>query len=193
LEKIKYIFKIMTEESKKQIEVFSSGTIASKIRLIRGRKVMLDNDLAGLYGVETKQLKRAVKRNIERFPDDFMFEITAEEYDSLRCQIGTLKRGEHSKYSPYAFTEQGIAMLSSVLRSKRAIQVNIAIVRVFVAIKEMLLAHKESTLRVYKLEQKMDRKFVQYDKDIELIFKAIQQVIVEKEKPRRQIGFHADK
>ena len=183
----------MTEESKKQIEVFSSGTIASKIRLIRGRKVMLDNDLAGLYGVETKQLKRAVKRNIERFPDDFMFEITAEEYDSLRCQIGTLKRGEHSKYSPYAFTEQGIAMLSSVLRSKRAIQVNIAIVRVFVAIKEMLLAHKESTLRVYKLEQKMDRKFVQYDKDIELIFKAIQQVIVEKEKPRRQIGFHADK
>ena len=99
--------------------------IASKIYLIRSSKIMLDRDLAELYNVETKQLKRAVRRNINRFPEDFMFQLTKEEYRSLRSQFGTLKRGAHSKYTPMAFTEQGVAMLSSVLRSKRAVQVNI--------------------------------------------------------------------
>ncbi|MGB5155897.1 ORF6N domain-containing protein [Desulfobacterium sp. N47] len=91
---------------------------------IRGVKVMLDNDLAELYGVDTKQLKRSVRRNIDRFPSDFMFELSKNEYDSLRCQNGTLKRGTHSKYMPFAFTEQGVAMLSSVLNSKKAIEIN---------------------------------------------------------------------
>jgi len=104
-------------------------SIVSKIIFLRSEKVLLDLDLAQLYGVETKQLKRAVRRNIDRFPPDFMFELTKEEYDSLRYQFGTLKRGEHSKYLPMAFTEQGVAMLSSVLKSKSAIEVNIAIMR----------------------------------------------------------------
>ncbi len=92
--------------------------IESKILVIRGQKVLLDSDLAELYRVDTGQLKRQVRRNLDRFPDDFMFELTKEEYDSLRCQFGTLKRGKHSKYLPFAFTEQGVAMLSSVLNSK---------------------------------------------------------------------------
>jgi len=99
--------------------------IASKIYLIRGIKVMLDKDLAGLYGVETKRLKEQVRRNIERFPQDFMFDLTKDEYQALRSQIATLKRGQHSKYAPLAFTEHGVLMLSSVLNSERAIQVNI--------------------------------------------------------------------
>jgi hypothetical protein len=99
--------------------------IASKIYLIRGIKVMLDKDLAELYGVETKRLKEQVRRNIERFPHDFMFELTKDEYQALRSQIATLKRGQHSKYAPFAFTEHGVLMLSSVLNSERAIQVNI--------------------------------------------------------------------
>ena len=102
-------------------------SITDKISMIRGHKVMIDRHLAELYGVETKQLKRAVRRNIDRFPTDFMFELTNEEYNSLRSQIGTLERGKHSKYSLMVFTEQGVAMLSSVLNSKRAIQVNIQI------------------------------------------------------------------
>jgi hypothetical protein len=99
--------------------------IASKIYLIRNIKVMLDKDLAELYGVETKRLKEQVRRNIERFPEDFMFELTKDEYQALRSQIATLKRGQHSKYTPFAFTEHGVLMLSSVLNSERAIQVNI--------------------------------------------------------------------
>lgn len=108
--------------------------IISKIYWFRGRKIMLDYDLSEMYAVDTKQLKRQVRRNTDRFPDDFMFELTFQEYDSLRSQIGTLKRGEHSKYAPMAFTEQGVAMLSSVLNSPTAIKVNIEIIRVFTRI-----------------------------------------------------------
>lgn len=104
---------------------------------------MLDQDLAMLYEVETKMLKRAVKRNIERFPEDFMFELKKEEYQSLRCQFGTLKRGEHSKYIPYAFTEHGILMLSSVLNSRKTINVNIQIMRAFITMREMLINYTE--------------------------------------------------
>ena len=108
---------------KEQKDTASVEVVQSRIMGIRGDRVMLDHYLAELYGVETKQLKRAVRRNIHRFPPDFMFELTREEYNSLRSQFGTLKRGEHSKYLPMAFTEQGVAMLSSVLKSRRAIEV----------------------------------------------------------------------
>ena len=133
--------------------VIVSEVIENKIFLIRGKKVMLDYDLALLYGVEVKQLKRAVKRNVERFPQDFMFALAKAEYKSLRCQIGTLDRGKHSKYLPYAFTEQGVAMLSSVLNSKRAIRVNIQIMRIFTKLRDMLIAHKDLRLKIEEMEQ----------------------------------------
>jgi len=120
---------------------------------------MLDSDLAELYEVEVKYLKRQVNRNIERFPKDFMFELTHEEYDSLRCQIGTLKsgRGQHAKYLPYVFTEEGVAMLSGVLRSKTAIQVNINIMRAFVLIRQTVAAWQSTNLKVERLSHKVDQ------------------------------------
>jgi len=117
--------------------------IEQSIRIIRGHRVMLDTDLAELYGVEVKQLKRQVRRNRDRFPDDFMLELSQEEHIALRRQFGTLKRGGHTKYRPYAFTEQGVAMLSSVLKSKRAVHVNISIMRAFVRLREMIGTNKE--------------------------------------------------
>jgi flagellar capping protein FliD len=147
-----------------------SEMIEKKIFIIRGKKVMLDKDLADLYGVETKQLKRAVNRNIERFPEDFMFELTKEEDDSLRCQIGTLKRGEHSKYLPFVFTEYGILMLSSVLNSKRAVQVNIQIMRVFTKLREMLMNYKD-------LQEKIDAMEKKYDNQFKNVFEAIKLLI----------------
>lgn len=124
--------------------------IRARIHTIRGKQVMLDKDLAELYGVETKNLNKAVSRNIERFPDDFMFRLTKEEYDFLRFQNGTIKsgRGEHSKYLPYVFTEQGVAMLSGVLRSPIAIEVNIRIMRTFVAVRQYLAAPKCSNCQL---------------------------------------------
>ena len=162
--------------------------IAHKILLIRGKKVILDRDLAELYGVETKQLTRQVRRNIIRFPNDFMFKLTKEEYQTLRCQIGTLKRGQHSKYTPYAFTEHGILMLSSVLQSERAAQVNIVIVRVFVRFREILFTHKELAHKIAELERRMENK----DKEIQVIFEAIRQLMAEPIKPKRKIGFHTE-
>ena len=157
-------------------------TIESKIFSIRGKRVMLDRDLAVLYGVETKYLKRQVNRNIERFPDDFMFQLTGEEYKSLRYQFGTLKRGEHAKYFPYAFTEQGVAMLSSVLKSKRAIQVNIQIMRAFIKLKEMLSTHKDLKQKVEKMEKK-------YDYQFKIVFDAIKQLLEPPVVPKGKIGF----
>src|SRR3990167_8198939 len=127
--------------------------IENRILLLRGCKVMLDSDLADLYEVEVKQLKRQVRRNIDRFPADFMFELSKQEYESLKRHFGTLKRGEHSKYLPYAFTEQGVAMLSSVLRSKRAVRVNIEIMRAFVKLRELVGAHKELAGKLAELER----------------------------------------
>lgn len=126
---------------------------------IRGQKVMLDNDLAEMYEVEVSQLKRQVRRNIDRFPKDFMFELTPEEVSSLRCQNGTLKtgRGQHSKYAPFAFTEEGVAMLSGLLRSKIAIQVNINIMRAFVAVRQAVAALQTSELRYEQLSHKVDQ------------------------------------
>ncbi len=133
--------------------------IQNNIFFIRKKKVMLDRDLAMLYEVETKQLKRAVKRNIDRFPEDFMFELTKEEYKSLRYQFGTLKRGEHAKYLPYAFTEHGILMLSSVLNSEKAIQVNIQIMRTFTKMRELLVNYQEVKEKIKAIEKKYDYKF----------------------------------
>lgn len=134
-------------------------TIKSSIYEVRGQRVMLDSDLAELYEVEVSQLKRQVRRNIDRFPEDFMFELTREEYDSLRCQNGTIKsgRGQHSKYLPFAITEEGVAMLSGMLKSKTAVQVNINIMRAFVAIRHAVASMQLSDLRYEQLSHKVDQ------------------------------------
>ncbi len=166
--------------------------IQNKIYLIRGQKVMFDRDLASLYGVTTGNLNKAVKRNIERFPDDFMFQLTMQEADSSRFQVGSLNRGENIKYLPLVFTEQGVAMLSSVLRSKRAIQVNIQIMRVFVKLKEVLVSHKDLVRKIEDMERNFQDKFKDHDKKIILIFEAIKQLLAEKEEPiknKAPIGF----
>ena len=157
--------------------------IAGKIFLIRGQKIMLDRDLAELYSVEVKHLKRQVRRNIDRFPDDFMFEISKDEYKNLRRHFGTLKRGEHSKYLPYAFTEHGILMLSSVLNSKRAIAVNIQIMRTFAQMRQMMLSYKDLKEKIEKMESK-------YDKQFHIVFQALKQML-EPPPPRKtgKIGF----
>jgi phage regulator Rha-like protein len=161
--------------------------IASKIYLIRGIKVMLDRDLAELYGVETKVLKQAVRRNIDRFPDDFMFELTKGENQSLRSQNVTLKRGQHSKYLPFAFTEQGVAMLSSVLNSDRAIEVNITIMRAFVQLRKKLDSHAELARKLADLENR----FQSHDEQIQAIFEVIHQLMAPPDKKVKKIGFTA--
>jgi len=154
--------------------------IANKIFLIRGQKVMLDGELAKLYGVKTKVLLQAVKRNIKRFPEDFMFQLTNDEWKTIRSQIVTLEkgRGKYPKYLPYAFTEQGVAMLSSVLRSERAITVNIAIMRAFVKIREYLATHKDV---LKKLEE--------HDKQIKTIFGMMNKLLLPPPKKTGKMGF----
>lgn len=175
-------------DSRASLKTLSSAQIQSRILLIRGQKAMLDRDLANLYGVPTKVFNQAVKRNVERFPEDFMFQLTPQETEELsRSQIVTLKRGQNIKYKPYVFTEQGVAMLSSVLRSKRAIQVNIAIMRVFVRLKQTLSAHRELAQKLAELEGKVEG----HDQQIRSIFDAIRQLMAPPELPRRRIGFHA--
>lgn len=158
--------------------------IAARIFEVRGKKVMLDSDLAKLYGVATKNLNKAVKRNIERFPDDFMYQLTEQEVTNLRFQIGTSNRGGR-RYLPYVFTEQGVAMLSSVLNSKRAIRVNILIMRAFVRIRDILLTHKELAVKIDVLE----KKYSEHDETIKSIFEAIKQLLQPPEEPKRKIGF----
>ncbi len=178
--------------NKNQIQI---RAIEEKIFLIRGHKVMLDYDLAHLYGVETKALKRAVKRNFDRFPGDFMFELNRDEYDSLRGQIGTLeaeslryqfgtsKKGRGGRrYLPYALTENGVAMLSSVLNSQRAIHVNIQIMRTFTKLREWLATHRDLQEKIKKLERKFDKKFA-------VVFNAIQLLLDGPEKPVQVKGF----
>ena len=161
--------------------------IKQKVFIIRGHKVMLSTDLAALYQVPTKVLIQAVKRNEMRFPEDFMFQLTWQEVEALRSQNVTLKkRGSHVKYLPYAFTEQGVAMLSSVLKSRRAVLVNIAIMRAFVLIREALTAHKELALKLKELELKVGK----HDEEIQVILEAIHRLMKEDEKPKVGIGFH---
>lgn len=144
---------------KKEIYTIPLETIENKIFLIRGKKVMLDSELAALYGVETKNLNKAVRRNAERFPGDFMFQLNAQEAGILRFQSGTLERGKYSKYLPYVFTEQGVAMLSSVLNSKRAVEVNVQIIRTFVKLREMVISNKELRIKIEEMERKYDKRF----------------------------------
>lgn len=195
--------KVNTKSNKKQknkLIVIPNERVISKIFLIRSKKVMLDRDLATLYGVATGTLNQAVKRNIKRFPEDFMFRLNKNEAEvwqseiinpdlksqfvtsSSRSQIVILKRGQNIKYAPLAFTEQGVAMLSSVLRSERAIQANIQIMRTFTNLREMLATNKELREKINKLEKKYDQKF-------KIIFQTIQLFLKEESKPKNQIGF----
>ena len=184
------MFFVMKENSFLPVE-----RIENKIYLIRGKKVMFDRDLAELYGVETRIINRAVKRSKKRFPADFMFQLNKQEAEiwrsrsqngilneSSRFQIGTLKRGQNIKYSPYVFTEQGVAMLSSVVNSERAIQVNIQIMRTFTKLREMLATNKELREKIEKLERKYDQRF-------KIVFNAIRNLLSTEEKPKGQFGF----
>ena len=158
--------------------------IMSKIYVIRGQKVMLDRDLSELYQVETKQLKRQVRRNMNRFPEDFMFELTKEEFEILRSQIDTSSWGG-TRYEPMAFTEQGVSMLSSVLNSQVAIDVNIQIIRTFTKMREMILTSKELLLKMEKLEKRSD----QQDESIEVIFRYLKQLINMEKQPKKSLGY----
>lgn len=168
-------------------QIIPDEIIMNQIYYIRNQKVMLDFDLAKLYEVETKQLKRQVRRNIDRFPDDFMFELSQDEYQILRSQIGTLKQGEHTKYMPMVFTEQGVAMLSSVLNSNRAIKVNIQIIRIFTRIRQMFMDNTELRLEIEKIKTKLDNQ----DKNMEIVFRFLDELVDKKDNrpPRRTIGF----
>lgn len=168
-------------------EIIPTERITGRIFLIREVKVMLAQDLAKLYGIKTKVLNQAVTRNIERFPKDFMFQLTKNEFNSLRSQFVTLEgRGKYPKYLPRVFTEQGVAMLSSVLKSKRAIQVNIQIMRAFIHLRKMLIQYKDLKQKIEAIERK-------YDKQFQLVFNAIKQLIIQKEQPKPEIGFKKKK
>ncbi len=160
--------------------------VATKILLIRGKKVMVGMDLARLYGTSTKVLNQAVKRNIKRFPEDFCFKLNEVEKNELVTNCDQFKTMKHSSTLPYVFTEQGVAMLSTVLNSERAIQVNIMIMRAFVKLKEILLTHKELTIKL----ESLDNKYSDHDKKIKAIFEAIRQLLEPpKVKEKRIIGF----
>ena len=161
--------------------------IASRIFLVRGRKVMLDSDLGSLYQVETKALNRAVGRNLQRFPEDFVFQLTAEEAAALRRQIGASKLGRGGRrYLPHAFTQEGVAMLSSVLHSKRAAQVNITIMRAFVKLREVMATHRDLARKIGALE----RKFKRHDREIQVVFNAIKKLLEPPAPtPKHRIGF----
>ena len=185
--------------------VLKAENIAQLVFFIRGEKVMLDRDLASLYGVTTKALNQAVKRNLARFPADFMFQLTKSEYEVSRSQLVTssdrsrsatkssdafsrsqsvtLKRGRNLKYFPYAFTEQGVAMLSSVLRSPRAVEVNIAIMRTFVQLRRLMETNRDLARKIDALETKYDEQFA-------IVFAAIKELITPAAPVRKQIGFH---
>ena len=160
--------------------------IEKSILLVRRQKVMLDRDLAVLYGVETRALNQAVKRNRDRFPGDFMFELTRDEIRNISQSVICSSTMKHAK-NAYAFTEQGVAMLSSVLHSKRAVQVNIEIMRVFVRLREMMATHKELAFKLVELEERLEG----HDEQIQSIFEAIRQLMIPPDPPRKKIGFEA--
>lgn len=170
-----------TKNSPQNTTLIPSERVISKIYVIQGKKVMLDRDLAELYGVETRVLIQAVKRSMKRFPEDFMFQLSREEFDNLKSQIVISSWGGTRKRS-YAFTEQGVAMLSSVLNSERAILVNIQIIRAFTKLREILLTHKELRDKIEKMESK-------YDKQFQIVFTAIKKLLDPKIIPKREIGF----
>jgi hypothetical protein len=170
-------------------ELIPQERIEQKIFMIRDQKVMLDRDLAALYAIPTKALKQAVRRNLDRFPVDFMFILNDQELASWRSQFVTSNADRMGlRYPPMAFTEQGVAMLSSVLKSRRAVQVNIAIMRVFVKLRDLLSTHKELACKLAELERKIER----HDGEIRSIFEAIRQLMAPMEQPKRRIGFHTE-
>jgi phage regulator Rha-like protein len=178
---------------KKQIDTPVEGLI----RVIRGQEVMLDEDIAGLYGVETKALNRAVKRNISRFPADLMFHLTSGEAEFLRCQIGTSKKGRGGRrYLPYAFTEHGVVMFSAVLNSERAVQMSLAVVRAFVRMQKLMTTHKELAMRVEKIERGHERMGSVIEilaEDIDRLTRDIDWIKNPPLQPKRRIGFFVDK
>ncbi len=159
--------------------------VMNKIYLLRGKKVMFDKDLANLYGVTTGNLNKAVGRHARRFPDDFMFQLTKKEYYALRFQFGILKRGQHAKYLPRAFTREGISMLSGILNSDLAITVNIQIMRAFWKMEDMLLTHKDILLKLEELEKKVAGQ----DEKVIMIFNYLKKFIEEQDAPRKKIGY----
>src|SRR6185503_9890947 len=167
--------------------------IIGKIYLIRRQKVMLDRDLAELYGVETKVLKQAVRRNISRFPPDFMFEMNQEELDNWRSQFVTSKEDKQGlRYAPFCFTEQGVTMLSCILNSDRAIAVNILVIRVFTRMREMLLTHKDILVKLEQIEKTLiqqDVKMNEHEEEIQIILETLKEMLSPPDEPRPRIGF----
>ena len=175
--------------------IVNESLVISKIYLIRAQKVMLDEDLATMYGVETGRLNEQVKRNIERFPKDFMFQLTKQEYEILKSQNAISSWGGRRKL-PYAFTEHGVLMLSSVLNSPTAIQVNIKIMRVYTKLREMLLTHKDILTKLEQLENKIlkqDKKANKQEEEIQIIFSALKQLLNSPQEPREPVGFKINK
>ena len=168
--------------------ILSDEVVITKIFVVRGQKVMIDRDLAELYGVETKRMKEAVRRNIDRFPEDFMFEMTKEEFSNWRTQFATSNSDKKGlRYAPFCFTEQGVTMLSCVLNSQRAIKINIQVVRIFTKIRETLTDNLSLRIEIEEIKKKL----VSQDKNIELVFSYLDELIEKQEtpKPRKQIGF----
>lgn len=180
--------------SRRSAAVMPVEQITQSILVLRGQRVLLDAELAALYGVEIRVLVQAVKRNLARFPDDFMLQLSPAEWTGLRSQLVTLEagRGQHRKYLPYAFTEQGVAMLSSVLRSERAIAVNIQIMRAFVRMRELLASNRALARRLDELEARLEKKLATHDQAIAAILSAIRQLMNTPAPKRRPIGFTAD-
>ena len=179
---------------REKIIIKADEEIISKIYLIRNKKIMLDKDLAELYDVTTGNLNKAVKRNLKRFPEDFMFRLTQAEFKNLIFQSGISSWGG-SRTMPYGFTEQGVAMLSGVLSSDRAIDVNIRIVRIFTKLREMLLTHKDIMLKLEKIEKelmKQDSRTTKNEGDIGIVFTALKKLLSPPQKPRKRIGFKPD-
>ncbi len=177
----------MKNKKYNETSLIPQETIESKILLIRGKKVMLDRDLAVMYEVETRVLNQAVKRNIKRFPEDFMFQLTKQEMANWKSQfVISNKEKMGIRKNPHVFTEQGVAMLSSVLNSERAIQVNIQIMRTFTKLREMLVTHKDLQKKIEAMERK-------YDKQFKVVFDALRELIAPPEKPKGKIGFKSNK
>ena len=185
---INFNFQIMkmAKAMKKSI-LLADEVIMNKIYMVRGQKVMIDRDLAELYGVETKVLKQAVRRNTDRFPDDFMFEMSKKEFENWRSQFVTSNNGSKMglRYAPFCFTEQGVTMLSCILNSARAITINIQIIRIFTKLREMIITHKDILLKLEQLENKVTG----HDENIQMIFEAIKQLLNPPKELRRRIGF----
>ena len=178
-------------EKKERHTLIPSEVVENKILMIRGKKIMLDRDLAELYGVKPIRLREQVKRNKRRFPDDFMFQLNKQETIELIANCDRFKTIKHSAFNPYAFTEQGVAMLSSVLNSERAIIVNIQIMRAFTRLREMMMAHKDIRRKIEDMEKGYAARFKKYDYQFKAVFEAIKKLLEPpQEKPKRKMGFH---